>query len=1145
MHTKFRTHLQRLLPSRKPAIDKTSYSNPSSVLATSNPNEKNSSLSWNAQNEQSVNLPSDLPTQSLNPSALGTDRTSMKDSRPLKSASIQPKHSDLPEESRGQPQQSATKSSTNLSRISDDVRMPDRPRHGYTHSSSVRRSSSPAAVQPRRFVDQVFDARQAEVSHFQTRQRMETHHSPNVSGGLSPAPYSFTTTSSHPPRNLECRAELNVQSPASHSSAPSANTEFTESVAPQFNGAQSSLAQASGASVQFHPSLHESNTTSFSKAAVSKNDESLTALSRLSVSTENSTLSRNPNVVGNHISSSGTDKSKHSFYETAPTDSVSAFAVSGDPNSHGGMANFKKMSGSSDAKSNIGQNADKVNPSKHASTIKGSQTPSNVSSSVFDKRLTMENTADVGQSLLSSLQHSSEFDVLDACFEVNERNERPRQNEVTHGNCSDQQDGSCCEVGVSSLRCSEGSSFSSASENESNSPLPQPFNFNPDASSQHDSNEFFKSTSPQPLIPGSDSPGPVSPSPVSPLHKIMELTTEQKFPTTHVPLDSKSPVPTSPGLSPQRTFHRAVSPVAQMRATKDCLRNTDNEINTRHSLDTSLRHQHLLENDFEKDNEQIHPSRNESANPRGLNTCNLVSGLSDESETDRGDYEKESNQVGTLELPNTSSISPPLHSRNTSGYSSRGNGCYPTKQGVIAISKAQRCDSLQDHASQFTEASVSKDVDVGDIDDSLDPSSVNAFLNLHFPDAANSTSRTRVRQNKRNVISNRTIRRARQIAHDLDLTTTPAQVHSAVNTLFNFAFAHDQPLTILERQEALDDSGALLKLLHWQAEYLSDTSVQSCIAKTIAYLRLDDRMPLSRFSSERALDSVLASLQLHMGNMILVRDLIFALDSLCRLEAVRISLVPSAGVINMVGQCMEKHANDRAVMSSAIRFLAHVSVRSNHNKIAMVSCGALLRALAAGQMFPHDQNLHTDLCLTLRNVTVGQGMHFSSMPMFEMTHFLLDALVAYGHITALATHALTGLFHLSNLKESSRCIIRHNVWEEALVNTAMRHPCKVGLQTMAMAVLAEVLSVGGPSAARRLVQVGALRLALGDMHRFVNRRAILYYGALMIRLILQSIDDGMDEVRACGGVERLLDLLYCTVVAPVSIEEPLSGYADV
>lgn len=351
----------------------------------------------------------------------------------------------------------------------------------------------------------------------------------------------------------------------------------------------------------------------------------------------------------------------------------------------------------------------------------------------------------------------------------------------------------------------------------------------------------------------------------------------------------------------------------------------------------------------------------------------------------------------------------------------------------------------------------------------------------------------------------------------------------------------------MERQEALDDAGAFDALLTLQANHLSHPGIQSLCASILSSLRLDDRTPLTRFDPGLAVHSLLHALRVHGGSSVgVVRDIIRALDALARLESVRTGVIARTGAIATLGHYMMSYPGDAIVQIHALRFLAHSAVRVMGNKIEMGMCGALRGGLLAARAQVRNRSVITSAVLAIRNVTAGGHLGTEhAMPVSEMVETSLDALLTHGQVGMIVNDALAGLMHLTNEgKDGIRCVLRHERWESALTDTAARHAGKGGVQTMALAVLGRAVSAGGPLAARRIIRVGGVKVALGAMHRFVNRRSVLFYGSRLVRGLLQVAGGGMDEVRESGGVERLLDLLYCTVVAPVTMEETCGGYAD-
>lgn len=416
----------------------------------------------------------------------------------------------------------------------------------------------------------------------------------------------------------------------------------------------------------------------------------------------------------------------------------------------------------------------------------------------------------------------------------------------------------------------------------------------------------------------------------------------------------------------------------------------------------------------------------------------------------------------------------------------------------------------------------------------------------------------RVRQHRRHTTSHKVIRRARQLSQSLKAAGSGPQTLAALQAISAFTSSGAQPLACLERQEALDDVGVLQKIVEIQRLYLSHAPIQTLVCSIVGNLSLDDSLPLARFDVETLLETILASMRIHWNDSDVMRESLQALDSISRLEHVRKDLLPSTGVIIVVGRCLHHHTHDEVIISHAIRFLGQAVIRCHENKIEVVSCGALNSIINAAETHSGNSLLQAHLCLTLRNLCISHEYDQLQIPKSSsMAHShavgsvaptmigaLLDAMMSHGHTYAIASHALAALFHLTYAHNQTKHIIRHDLWEHALVDTASRHVTKANLQTMALAVISKVVEAGGPFAAKRLLRVGAVRLALSSMYRFVNRRAVLFYGALLVRSILQTVGDGVEEIRACGGVERLLDILYSAVVAPVRVEEPFAGYAD-
>lgn len=649
---------------------------------------------------------------------------------------------------------------------------------------------------------------------------------------------------------------------------------------------------------------------------------------------------------------------------------------------------------------------------------------------------------------------------------------------------------------------------------------------------------------------GPTSPVPLSPSPTSPTTQSPVASSRRSLPSYMVISETS---PSSPNLSavtpPRRKIRRNRSPVTQLRFAP-------------------------IEAPFSRGPDQDEFSHNTSALYQPV-----PSALPDEDT--RHSYSNVMNTPGNIGEDMKSSLRNLRISRDSlttdapffvppprrAGPPVTGKGPYNREDKLLSnkLRRGTKGEALMGNNNINPVPDDERSVALTFVDVSLAPAT-DEFYNQNGKASANlnfSTSNTavfsqRVRQHRRHTTNQRVIRRARQLSHTLNAAGSGPEMLAGLQAVSSFVSSGPQPLSCLERQEALDDSGVLKKMVEVQRLYLKYAPVQSTIGSIIGALSLDDRLPLAQFDVEAVLETILTSMRVHWNNSDVIRESLHALDAISRLERMRKEVMPTTGVIVVVGQCLHYHIHDDAIISSAIRFLGHGVIRSYENKIEVITCGALTSIINAAQTRSGDHRLQAQLCLTLRNLSVrwnDEGQQTSRTEPIALTQainssaasiigVLLDTMMSHGHAYAVASHGFAALYHLSHTHNQTNHIMTHKLWEHALVDTASRHVARVTLQTMALAVISKVAEVGGSIAAKRLLRVGAIRLALTNMHRFVNRRSVLLYGSVLVRLTLQGTGDGMQEIRACGGVERLLDILYSTVVAPISTEEPFAGYAD-
>ena len=370
---------------------------------------------------------------------------------------------------------------------------------------------------------------------------------------------------------------------------------------------------------------------------------------------------------------------------------------------------------------------------------------------------------------------------------------------------------------------------------------------------------------------------------------------------------------------------------------------------------------------------------------------------------------------------------------------------------------------------------------------------------------------------------------------------------SAVRALGEFAFASTDAVTLLERQEALIDADAFRRLVEVQSTHLAHQEVQLMSHTIWGALRLSDSICAIKLPKADTIETVVASLRIHTNHSAIVCEGLRALCSLSRLEQIRSVFIAKFDTINVVVDIMITHDTDEEIQVMASRFLAQASFQSEGNKTEIAMHGALQRMLMAARRFGNNRDLHTHACKTLRNLTVSRDDIVVQMTRLNGPWTCIDALVTHKLSFAVTLHALAALYHMTYVSNAAtQAVLRHPGYGDAILGAAMQHEDRANIQTLALAVAAKAVKEGGALAARRLVKAGGVRMTLNTMHRFVNVRAVLCYGATLVRLMLNEVENAMEEVYAWGNVDGLVELLYCSVVAPVSgTDEAIGGYAEI
>lgn len=384
---------------------------------------------------------------------------------------------------------------------------------------------------------------------------------------------------------------------------------------------------------------------------------------------------------------------------------------------------------------------------------------------------------------------------------------------------------------------------------------------------------------------------------------------------------------------------------------------------------------------------------------------------------------------------------------------------------------------------------------------------------------------------------------ARRIVRQLENCESGSTAEMSVQTLGEFAFAVTDALQLLERQEALDDSGALRRLVEVQARFLKYSRVQTLCSSILGSLRVDENFGGLKIGVKLCVETIVGSMRMHCKDRRVVREGLRALCSLSRLEEVRFQMLGESNGIETAINGMEAHAADVAVQCEGTRFLSYACVESESNKTCITRHGGTQRVVAAMCEHVDSNRLQLFGCKLVRNITVQREDLVEACEESGCVEAIIDALQRHGEARGVAIQSLTALQHVLCREETGQRVLQHQGAEWAVMEAARRHFACVQIVTLSLAIAGRIASAGGAVASKRLVRAGAMAVALDGMERFVKRRGVLFFGARLVRRLLET-GDGMEEVNVWGGVPRLLDILYCTAATPVSEEETFGGYTD-
>ena len=368
----------------------------------------------------------------------------------------------------------------------------------------------------------------------------------------------------------------------------------------------------------------------------------------------------------------------------------------------------------------------------------------------------------------------------------------------------------------------------------------------------------------------------------------------------------------------------------------------------------------------------------------------------------------------------------------------------------------------------------------------------------------------------------------------------------AIYLVGEYAFGTIEDAGMLQRQVALDEAGVFQKLVDIVGEFIFHVEVVTLALSIFGGIRIDEGV-LLHVSITQTLETVIATLQIHKGDAQVIRNGLCVVCRITKLDDVRAQILQRCDAIQVVMDCLKQHSDDEDIQTEGARFVSSATMNSEINRTELAKSGGIGRLLRAARDFGESRILCTNACIGLRNITVGRPDIVKIALGLDAVDGLLKILSQHGDAYMTTTNGLAGLLHMTGCEAGIRRVLRHEGWEVILVESFRRHTSRAGVQAFCLAIMGRIAIAGGSLAARKMKRYEIAKMALFAMHRFVNCRAVLYFGVRLLRVLLEQ-DGGMEDVGGFDGFVKLLDLLHFTVGSHRSRgsgEKTYSGHSDI
>ena len=292
------------------------------------------------------------------------------------------------------------------------------------------------------------------------------------------------------------------------------------------------------------------------------------------------------------------------------------------------------------------------------------------------------------------------------------------------------------------------------------------------------------------------------------------------------------------------------------------------------------------------------------------------------------------------------------------------------------------------------------------------------------------------------------------------------------------------------------------------------------------------KMP-SAVEKGRAVEQLVEALRKKSETVSVVESSLKALARIMGVHQNR-EAIGKCGGLDAIIAAMGRHADVAAVQSDGARLLALAVWTHPANKEMLVSGFGLDAIVTAMRGFTHDSEVQSRACQALHNVADSDEKYKEIAGLKGGVNAAIEALSAHTVNPEVVERAAMALRTLVvNVPANVERLSNSSEWATVLLAVLGAHSMDEAVQTCLLSVLAEAARAH-PEKVPQLIKAGALGAALTAMRRNVYRRDVMLAGAGAAKALLKAgTKEAESALRAAGGVATLIDMLHCSVTAPM------------